>query len=121
MRKTTRTVMSALMRGDSCTANNTSTDGRYVYLHGNRIIDNDLIGFTLAGYNTVTTRERVNGYLAMIGSHFRVRQIKGVPYFGTDDNPKHKLICDTDWVFAGDEWRVVSPKAETDEWGLMEA
>lgn len=115
MRKTTRTVMTALMRGESCACGNTATDGFNVYLHGNRIVDHRYGSITLAGHNTATTRERVNGYLAMIGSQYRVRQINGVPYFGTDDDPKGTLMSNNEWL------SLSGTSTDTDEWGLMEA
>ena len=64
MRKTTQRIKDAFDNGQSLTVNNTRTDGTSVYLFGNEIVRRDANGkvyATLAGWNTVTTRERVNG------------------------------------------------------------
>lgn len=64
MRKVTEKVMSAFLRGESCTVGNTSTDGQDVWLHGNRIATRDPEGgymINFCGWNTPTTRERING------------------------------------------------------------
>lgn len=50
---------------------NTATDGQTVWLHGNAIVRRDSDGTvlaTLAGWNTPTTRERVNG-ITGLGFH----------------------------------------------------
>jgi hypothetical protein len=85
MRATTKTVMSAFLDGRSKTVKNTRTDGRTVWLHGHAIIRRDGSGieFTLAGWNTVTTRERLNGFFALIGSPYRVFQKDFVPHLRT--------------------------------------
>jgi hypothetical protein len=56
MRSVTKTVITAFLEGRSKTVQNTSTDGRTVWLHGHAIIRRDGGGFefTLAGWNTVT-------------------------------------------------------------------
>jgi len=63
MRKVTQDIRNAFMAGQSRTIGNTHTDGQAVWLHGNKIVERrtDGIYFTLAGWNTPTTRERVNG------------------------------------------------------------
>ena len=64
MRKVTAQIKQAFERGEAKTVGNTTTDGKTVWLHGNAIIKRDASGFviwSLAGWNTPTTRERVNG------------------------------------------------------------
>jgi hypothetical protein len=73
MRKVTEQVVSAFLAGQSKTVGNTRCDEHSLYLHGNRIAtrlnygseplstDDGCIRITLAGWNTPTTRERLNG------------------------------------------------------------
>ena len=64
MRKVTQQIKRAFEQGTSLKVGNTETDGKTVWLHGNAIIKRDPQGFvrwSLAGWNTPTTRERVNG------------------------------------------------------------
>ena len=78
MRKVTRNIVEAWARGESLTSGNTSTDGETIWLHGNAIvwktIDSDVIALTLAGWPTVTTRERLNGVLNFYGIGYRFAQ-----------------------------------------------
>lgn len=64
MRQVTQQIKQAFEQGKSLKVGNTETDGQTVWLHGNAIIKRDASGFviwSLAGWNTPTTRERVNG------------------------------------------------------------
>lgn len=70
MRKITSTICRAFEMGASKSIANTMTDGNAIYLHGNKIAEhnslfandgNKSINITLAGWNTNTTRERLNG------------------------------------------------------------
>ena len=68
MRKVTEQIKKAFEQGESLKVGNTRTDGTSVFLHGNEIIRRDISGIvfaTLAGWNTPTTRERVNGITGM--------------------------------------------------------
>ena len=68
MRKITEQIKQAFEQGKSKKVGNTRTDGVSVFLHGNEIIRRDVSGLifaTLAGWNTPTTRERVNGITGM--------------------------------------------------------
>lgn len=68
-RKITQQIIESFEQGISKTIRNTSTDGNGIFLHGNKIAewesmykdDNKNINITLSGWNTVTTRERLNG------------------------------------------------------------
>ena len=71
MRKVTEQIKQAFEQGKSKKVGNTETDGQTVWLHGNAIVKRDLDGlvrWSLAGWNTPTTRERVNG-IANAGVH----------------------------------------------------
>lgn len=64
MRKVTQQIKAAFEQGKSLKVGNTETDGKTVWLHGNAIVKRDpdgLVRWSLAGWNTPTTRERVNG------------------------------------------------------------
>lgn len=77
MRKVTAEIVKAWARGDSLTVGNTSTNGFEIYLHGNEIVHKckgEVIGLTLAGWPTVTTRERLNGVLNFYGIKYRFAQ-----------------------------------------------
>ena len=85
MRKITEKTVSAFLSGESCTVGNTTTDGTVLLLHGNRIAErmpDGSIMATLAGWPTVTTRERLNGLcrkLDLCG----FSQSKHVQYYGS--------------------------------------
>lgn len=75
MRKVTQKIKAAFEAGKSLTVGNTKTDGQTVWLHGNAIVKRDASGLvlaSLAGWNTVTTRERVNGIAG-----FNFHHVKG--------------------------------------------
>ncbi len=64
MRKVTQRIKKAFEQGKPLKVGNTETDGQTVWLHGNAIVKRDpdgLVRWSLAGWNTPTTRERVNG------------------------------------------------------------
>tara|TARA_B110000483_G_C17976247_1_gene457885 strand:+ start:362 stop:670 length:309 start_codon:yes stop_codon:yes gene_type:complete len=64
MRQVTQQIKQAFNQGTSLKVGNTRTDGQTVWLHGNAIVKRDadgLVKWSLAGWNTPTTRERVNG------------------------------------------------------------
>ena len=71
MRKVTQRIKQAFEQGTAVKVDNTRTDGQTVWLHGNAIVKRDpdgLVRWSLAGWNTPTTRERVNG-IANAGVH----------------------------------------------------
>jgi hypothetical protein len=68
MRKVTKQIKEAFEAGKYKTIGNTSSDSLGVTLHGNRIISRKKDGsilWTLSGWNTPTTRERLNGILGL--------------------------------------------------------
>ena len=94
MRKITKTVVSAFIARKSKSCGNTSTDGDVLRLHGNPIARFDLGGrivVSLAGWPTVTTRERLNGLTELLGMGRGFHQAKGEQYL--DGNP----IDSDDW------------------------
>lgn len=67
MRKCTQQIREAFRNGQTQTVGNTHTDGQSVWLFDNKIItkQNGQIIWTLAGYPTKTTQERLNGILGL--------------------------------------------------------
>lgn len=89
MRKVTQRIKEAFEQGASLKIGNTRTNGTSVFLHGNEIVRREPSGLvlaTLAGWNTPTTRERVNGITGM-GFH----QVGFVACI--DGEP----VCEHDW------------------------
>ena len=83
MRQVTKQIAQAFRNHTPRTVGNTHTDGDNVFLHGNKIIerrDDGSVWATLAGWNTPTTRERLNGILGA-GFHQKnfVAHMNGVP------------------------------------------
>lgn len=76
MRKITAKIAKAFLAGDSLKIKNTETDGQSVWLHGNEIARRTADGLevSLAGWATVTTRERVNGILQAAQTGMRIVQ-----------------------------------------------
>ena len=70
MRKESRLIMTAFIDGKPARAARTRTNGKTVWLHGNAIAWRDSDGTiwaTLAGWPTVTTRERLNALCDLLG------------------------------------------------------
>lgn len=70
MRKETAKIASAWWLGQKARAARTTTDGTAIYLHGHKIVWRDEKGFNfcMCGWGTVTTRERLNGTLRVMGA-----------------------------------------------------
>ena len=81
MRKETKKIATAFLRGEKAHSARTSTDGENVLLHGHCIAwkgGNGDVQFSFRDYPTVTTRDRINGVLNVLGySCFGVSQRKG--------------------------------------------
>ena len=86
MRKITLKIARSLYQGRPCKISNTYTDGEKVFLHDNLIAfkrENGL-SISLAGWPTVTTRERINGLLEFFyDSDARIYQRYGDQYIST--------------------------------------
>ena len=68
MRKVTRTIAEAFFSGVAKSCGNTCTDGNNVWLHGNKIAEkgeNGDLYLSTAGWQTHTTKERLNGLLEL--------------------------------------------------------
>lgn len=85
MRKVTKDTASAFLAGTNRTSGNTTTDGTVLLLHGNRIAErmpDGSIMATLAGWPTVTTRERLNGLCELMGLGRLFWQHKYCQFYG---------------------------------------
>lgn len=82
MRKVTQEIAEAFLRGSKKSIGNTMTDGNAVFLHGNKIAERRETGLhlTLAGWNTSTTRERLNGIAQILNISARYNQRDFEPY-----------------------------------------
>ena len=105
MRKVTQKIANAFINGESLKIKNTETDGQSVWLHGNMIArktDNGL-EVTLAGWNTVTTRERVNGICELWGSNLRFVQRNFEAFTQSASNGFESWGSDSVWIDAEGE------------------
>ena len=85
MRKVTKETVKAFLNRKSRKIGNTETDGSTLRLHGNRIAwhtPDGRIETTLAGWGTVTTRDRLNGLCVMLGLCNMFGQSKWEQYYG---------------------------------------
>lgn len=75
MRKIEKVLAPKFFNGESATISNTTIRNKEMYLFGNKIawVEGNKLFFTLCGWNTVTTRSRLNA----LG--VQVSQINGVP------------------------------------------
>ena len=98
MRQETQKIMSAFLKGEKASAQRTNTDGRSVWLHGNLIAERGTTKtwFSLAGWPTVTTRDRVNGLLQLSGSDYRVFQKNGTQFLTNGETVRE--LGDSEWV-----------------------
>ena len=81
MRKETKKIAQAFLRGEKAHAARSSTNGDELFLHGHCIAwkgGNDDVQFSFRNWPTNTTRDRINGVLDMFGySFFGVSQRQG--------------------------------------------
>lgn len=90
MRVVTRKITEAWRKGERLKVSNTRTDGFNIWLHGNciaRTTQDGQVQISTAGWNTLTTRERLNGILHAVGLPYTgVFNKRGDLYFGTHDS-----------------------------------
>ena len=100
MRKGSTQIAKAFLIGRPATLKNDTTTGSTLYYHGNAIAkrnEDGTIDCTLAGWNTVTTRLRLNQLSDLLGSSWRVRQRKYKPMFYNWRNQCEMPIGERDW------------------------
>lgn len=76
MRKVTAAICGAFEAGKALTVNNSHTDGKALYLFGNKIAEwrQGQLWITTAGWETPTTKERLNG-LTGVSVHTSRKQL----------------------------------------------
>lgn len=86
MRKITKEIVAAFINRETKQIGNSRTDGKALYLHENPIAVHisEGINITTAGWNTTTTRERLNG-LPGVSVYVRKGQLylNGQPWDGS--------------------------------------
>lgn len=97
MKKVTEAVVTAFLNGEKKEVGNTSTNGTELFLFDNLIArksyeSQPCIEITLAGWNTVTTRDRLQAVLTLGHSGNRISTRKGQALF--DGEP----IDDNEWI-----------------------
>jgi hypothetical protein len=80
MRQVSKTVITAFLKGENKTVGNTKTDGNALFLHGNMIAlkDDCFLRISFCGWNTVTTRDRLNSLLFLAPEYGYQMDITGV-------------------------------------------
>jgi hypothetical protein len=137
MRKITRDIVNAFQGRRSLTIGNSRTDGQSIWLFNNRIVDlrQDGIWITNAGWQSVTTKERLNG---LTGVDIRNRRgtwiLNDRPWNGDwvnldewnngiishreESAPEPEFDVTSEWMEAGYSRPVYSVFHSVDEWRL---
>ena len=87
MRKESAKIAKAFLNREKAKAARTYTDGEAIYLHGNKIawrMPDGTIAATLAGWGTVTTRDRLNTLIRLMGKGSMFRQMRHAQYYGNE-------------------------------------
>jgi len=77
MREVAKAAVKAMLYGERYKGKNTVVEGGAVYLHGHKIVwydENGALWISLCGWNTVTTRSRINDVLRGLGRDAGVSQ-----------------------------------------------
>jgi hypothetical protein len=85
MRKVTSRVVNSFLAGGTVSVGNSQSTGDKLLLHGNMIAErmpDGSIMATLAGWPTVTTRERLNGLCESLGLGRPFTQKRHCQFFG---------------------------------------
>ena len=87
MTQTARRIARAFAEGKRLRIKNTETDGQHVWHHRNLIARRNADGTvdcTLAGWGTVTTRDRLNAICGAVGSFGRFYQLQFEQFYQPD-------------------------------------
>ena len=91
MRKVTEQTVRAFLNRERKSVGNTSCTGEELHLHGNCIAywrdngETQYFNISMAGWPTVTTRERLNGLLHLAGTGARIFQKDSAQYISYGD------------------------------------
>jgi len=100
MRKITRKICNAFVDGKRLKIGNTLTENAAIWLHGNKIAywaTDEVLQISLCGWNTVTTRERLNGLLSTLGSYWSIVQRNYRPYAINSYTDRYINLIEVDW------------------------
>lgn len=108
MRKESEKIALAFQQRKPANARRTATCGDTVFLHGNKIAWRNADGslsLTLAGWPTVTTRERLNAICEVFGYGRPFHQKRGQQYHNDTPISEHNTITYHPLVMADpEEW-----------------
>lgn len=93
MRKVTSETVRAFVSGNAKKVGNTESTGQRLLLFGELIAEwrEGEIWFTLAGCNTITTKDRLNALLSIMNAG-KISTVKGLLRYN------ERYISDTEWV-----------------------
>ena len=94
MRHETRRIVQAFMARTPRNEKRTTTDGTSLFLHGNKIAwweDDRSLRVTMAGWGTVTTRERLNGVMEFFNNTRPFHQKAGEQYMDDREIDPHDV------------------------------
>ena len=100
MKKITERICNAFLDGIRLKISNTLTEKAAIWLHGNKIAfwaTDEILMINLRGWNTVTTRERLNGLLTMLNSDWRIVQRNHIPYAINNTTNSYIFLIDVYW------------------------
>ena len=99
MRQVTEEITRAFLNGQRKAVSNSMTDGKSLYLWGNEIArfnSDGKLEISLCGYNTVTTRERLNGLFNIGGYNLKLSTKQGTPNInGVEISSNRYYVIDT--------------------------
>ena len=114
MRKVTEQICLAFSRKQPRNVGNTMTDGHRIFLHGNKIVQRlpDINGLwlSLAGWNTSTTRERLNGVLTWFDIPAVYHQRQFEPYIWIRNKDRSGNSYSDSIEISADDWLVWIPE-----------
>jgi len=96
MRQETAKIARAFAAGEPARGNRSASTGDSVVLHGSRIVWRDAatpgaVWLSLAGWNTATTRDRINGALTYAAPGWRIRTIGGAAHVMSPTGALHEM------------------------------
>lgn len=95
MKDSTFKVVTGFMEKRAVKIKNFETDGKSVWLHGNKIAlrDVDFIYLTAAHWNTVLTREKLNALMEAIGcTYLKFTSVKDKLHFNDEPVDPYKIL-----------------------------
>lgn len=88
-------IAKAFLNRETAKAARTNTDGNAIYLHGHKIAwrnPDGSISATLAGWGTVTTRDRLNTLTRLMGKGAQFSQMRHGQYFAGDEIDSRDVV-----------------------------